>query len=638
MKYSPEFIAKLKAAVDIAAFIGETVVLRRSGKDLVGLSPFTKEKTPSFRVHPDKQSFYCFSTSQGGDIFTYLEKTRGMSFTDAVAFVAERAGIELEQSNRTPEQIKQDRERSEKKKAALKLNKFAARFYQETLEGPLGAPARDYVKKRAITPEALLGFAIGFAPDSWTALRDFFLQIKAPMLQAYELGLFRTKGGEPPRADGSNMFDTYRNRLMFPIRDPQGEVIGFGGRWLGASNAEAPKYVNSSESPLYEKDKVLYNLDQAKPSIRELETVVIVEGYMDCLALYQAGFTNVVANCGTALTRTQVGMLRKLAPKVICLYDSDKAGQAAMEKAMDLFLDAEGLPLLGAHLPDGKDPDEFLKAHGDEGTLRMAEILQNSPALLDEWIAKTIAETPKSLQGRTDALNKIASKLAKLRDDLSIQARFPVIEKGLEVERDLLIASLRKFKKGFLPDFESKPAPGGTVRATKSVPQPRAPIPQKSGRNQGGSGKRDIGFQRRFLSDLLKNPTWLESLRKMPPQDRAGVLKPVDDPSVMEALSKILEPLSPGETDGERIGGLLDTFRDQPELRDLVAGSASEPEVGFPPKDLESSLSRLREEGLRKLEAEAREELAAAEKAGDTQAADAALAKLTDVRRQRAQR
>jgi DNA primase len=641
MMYSEEFIAKLKAAVDIVNVIGETVQLRKSGKSLVGLSPFTKEKSPSFYVHPDTQSYMCFSTSQGGDVFSYLMKTKSLTFPEAVRVVAERAGVELEQSNKTPEQIAHDRKVSEERKAALKLNMYAARFYQDTLEGALGGPARDYVKSRAILPDSVLEFAIGYAPDSWTALRDSFLRIQAPMVTAYNLGLFRTKGGEPPREDGSNLFDTFRNRLIFPIRDPQGDVLGFGGRWLGPSTEQAPKYINSSESPVYEKDRVLYNLDLARKSIRDIDTVVLVEGYMDCLALYQAGFTNVVANCGTALTRTQVGMLRKLSQKVICLYDSDKAGQAAMEKAMNLFLEVEGLPLLGAHLPDGKDPDEFLKSHPEDGQLRMAEILQNSPALLDEWIEKTVAECPKTLQARADALNKIAAKLAKLRDDLSIQARLSGLSKGLELEPDLLIDAVRKYKKGFLPDrVITLPAAAATapaVRNAKSLPLPLDVQLQKSRRIQGSSGKRDIGFQRRFLADLLRNPSWVESLRKLAPPDRVAALSPVEDPGVQQALSKILEPLLPGETEGERVGNLLNVFRDTPEIRDLVAETAFKVEGELPPKDLDSALKRLRFDSIVKKEAELKERIKQAELEGDAQASDSLLLELMEVRRQRAQ-
>ena len=645
--YSEEFLSKVRSAVDIVALVGETVPLRRSGKSLVGLSPFTKEKTPSFHVHPDKGTFYCFSTSQGGDVFTFIKLTKGLTFPEAVAYLAQKAGIELEQTNRTPEQIAADRKRAENKKLYLKLNQYAARFYQECLEGPQGGIAREYVAKRQIQPDSVLQFALGFAPEGWTTLRDYFEKIKAPMIPAYELGLFRTRGGEKPKEDGSNFFDTFRNRLIFPIRSPEGDVLGFGGRWLGANSAESPKYINSLESPVYEKDKVLYNVDQARKSIRELETAVLVEGYMDCLALVQAGFPNVVANCGTALTRTQVGMLRKLAPKVICLYDSDKAGQAAMDKAMDLFLEAEGWPLLGARLPDGKDPDEFLREHGEEGQLRMAEILQNSPALIDTWIESTVAEGSKSLQGRTDTLNKIAAKLSKLRDDLSIQARLPGLARLLDLDAELLRDAVRKHKKSFMAGSEPvKPAPGAPGggyesqnRNAKTLPQIRGraggPV-QKNRQIQAPSVRKDFGFQRRFLGDLLRNPGWVESLRKMPASDLTTVLSQVDDVGIQQALNKILEPLQPHETDGERVSGLLNVFQEQPEIRNLIAEASMKLDDAFP-SDLEGALRRLREDSLRKRAADLQERIRKAEESGDAQASESLLQELTELRRQRAQ-
>lgn len=638
--YSEEFIAKVKSAVDIVAVIGETVQLRRSGSQFTGLSPFSKEKTPSFYVNPERQSFHCFSTSQGGDVFTFLKLTKGINFPEAVTMLAEKAGIELEQPNKTPEQIALDRKRSEDRKLYLKLNQYAARFYQETFEGPAGAPAREYSAKRQISPDAILQFAIGYAPDSWTALRDYFLKIQAPMISAHELGLFRTKGGEPPKADGSNFIDAFRNRLMFPIRDLQGDVLGFGGRYIGPTDPKAPKYINSSESPVYEKDKVLYNVDQARKSIRELETVVLVEGYMDCLALVQAGFTNAVANCGTALTRSQVGLLKRLAPKVICLYDSDKAGQAAMEKAMSLFLDVEGLPLLGAHLPDGKDPDEFLREHPEDGQLRMAEILQNSPALIDGWIETTVREGSSSLQGRTDSLNKIAAKLAKLRDDLSIQARLPGLAKLLELDQELLIVAIRKHKKSFLegrlvPKSPDAPSSRGNPNA-KSLPPFRPSNQQKNRQFQAPSVRKDFGFQRRFLGDLLRNPSWVESLRKMPAQDLAAVLSLVDDVGIQQALNKILEPLSPIETEGERVSGLLNVFRDQPEIRNLIAEATLKLDDNVLAANLEGALRKLEEEFLKKKAVELQERLKKAEESGDAPTSEALLLELMELRRRRA--
>jgi DNA primase len=635
---SKEFIVKLKETLDITEVVGESVQLRRSGKYLTGLSPFTKEKTPSFFVNPENQSFYCYSSNQGGDIITFVELTKGLTFRESLEYLAKKAGLELDDTHKTPEQIARDRQREEERKLLLKLNRFAARFYQEQLEGPAGAIGRDYIAKRGIQPDSVLAFALGYAPDSWTALRDYFLKIQAPLLKAHDLGLFRTKGGEKPKADGSNLFDTFRNRLIFPIRDPQGEVLGFGGRWLGAASAEAPKYLNSSESPVYEKEKVLYNLDQARRSIRELETVVLVEGYMDCLSMVQAGFPNVVANCGTALTRPQAGLLRKLAPKVICLYDSDSAGQAATERAMNLFLETEGFPLLGASLPDGKDPDDFLRAHGEKGRLRLAEILQASSALVDLWIDRTIAECPKALQARAEAVDKIAAKLAKLRDELWIRARIPGVAKGLDVDVGLVLEAIRKYRKGFAMTTQV----GTTARTRPEAPRQAWPkkraSSEKSTQNQAQNAKRDFGFERRFLSDLLKRPNWIAALRERQVRDQVSVLSLVENPAVRSVFAKILEPLRSGESDEDRIRELQESFRDQAELRNIIAEAMMKWDEPLLEKELDGAMARLREESLRNRAADLQRKIDEAERGGDSGATEVLLQELIELRRQRLQK
>jgi DNA primase len=564
--------------------------------------------------------------------------TRGFSFPEALEFLANKAGIPMEASHKNPEQLAREKKLEEEKKLFLKLNRYAARFYQEQLEGAGGALARDYAQKREISRDSLLAFAIGYAPDSWTALRDYFLRIKAPLLKAYELGLLRTKGGEKPKADGSNLFDTFRNRLVFPIRDPNGEVLGFGGRWLGSASADAPKYLNSPESSVYEKDKVLYNLDQARKSIRDMGAVVLVEGYMDCLTLVQAGFPNVLANCGTALTKSQAALLRKLAPKVICLYDSDSAGQAASERAMNLFLENDGFPLLGAKLPDGKDPDEFLRARGEAGRLQMAEILQNSPALLDLWAEKEIREAPHSLQGRAEALDKVAQKLAKLRDDLWIQARSPGLAKGLQLEPELVAEALWKYRKslrsGAQKNVNAKTAP--------NFPQKSQVERQKKGEKskpfQHSNGKREFGFDRRFLSDLMKNPNWIGTLRERMAAGSLPVLSYVHDPGIKAVLEKILEPLQAGESEEERTQEALELSRGQPELRSIWSEALVRIEEALPDSELEAALARLKDESMKRQAAELQQKIDEAEKKGDTAASGALLMELMELRRQRAQR
>ncbi len=619
MATDKEFTKKVKAAHDLVAFVGQTVALKRSGKYFQGLSPFSKEKSPSFFVDPERQTFHCYSTDQGGDIFDFVMLTKGFSFREALELLAQKADIPMERSNRSPEEIAKEKQLEEEKKLFLKLNRYAARFYQEQLDGPVGASARDYVAKRGITKDTQLAFAIGFAPDGWTSLRDFFLKIKAPLLKAHALGLFRTKGGEKPKEDGSNLFDTFRNRLVFPIRDTNGEVVGFGGRWLGSSTEDAPKYLNSPESPVYEKDRVLYNIDQARKPIRDLESVVLVEGYMDCLSMVQAGFPNVVANCGTALTRTQAGLLRKLAPKVICLYDSDAAGRAASERAMSLFLESEGYPLLGARVEEGKDPDEFLRSQGEMGRVKMAEILQNAPALIDEWIQKLLKESPTSLQGRAETMDKIAQKMARLKEEIWIEARISWVAKALDMEPGVFVGALRKYRKG----FESHAAPAMQAKTGPKVPENTPSLTNKfsgkSKQNQRLGGKREIGFGQRFLAELMKHPKWISLLREK--ENPQAVLSLIEEEHVQQILKSLLEPLVEGEKNEDRIQEVFEQTRESPERRNFLSAIflKSEELREAPDEDLDAALARLRNDHLKNRTAELNEKIRQAQKEGNSE-------------------
>jgi DNA primase len=611
MASDKEFTKKVKGAFDLVAFVSESVALKRAGKYFQGLSPFTKEKSPSFFVDPERQSFHCYSSENGGDIFDFVMLTKGFSFREALEFLAKKAEIPMEKSNRSPEEVAQDKKLEEEKKLSLKLNRYAARFYQEQLEGGAGASARDYVDKRGITRDMQLAFAMGFAPDGWTNLRDYFIKIKAPLLKAYELGLFRTKGGEKPKEDGSNLFDTFRNRLIFPIRDTNGEVLGFGGRWLGSSTAEAPKYLNSPESIVYEKEKVLYNIDQARKPIRDMESVVLVEGYMDCISMVQAGFPNVVANCGTALTRTQAALLKKLASKVICLYDSDAAGQAASERAMNLFLEAEGFPLLGARVDAGKDPDEFLRSQGEMGQLKMAEILQNAPALIDEWIQKQFHETSTSLQGRAESLDRISQKLAKLRDDLWIEARISWISKALEMDAGVLVGAIRKYRKGFSSSSSTNVQAKIGPKPTENRPSPANKVEGKSKQNQRSNGKREIGFEQRFLAELIKHPKWISLLRMKHEENPQAVLPLIGEVNVQRVLSAMLVPLVEEEKDEDRLQEIFEQTREKPELRSFLSAIFLKGEEGMHASedDLEAALARLKNDFLKRKTAELNEKI-----------------------------
>ncbi len=622
---------RIKDSIDIVALIGETVPLRRAGKLFRGLSPFAKEKSPSFFVNPEKQTFYCYSTNQGGDSIDFLRLVKGYSYIEALKALGEKAGIALDLENKTPEQIAKDRQEQEARKLLLKINRFAAHFYQEQFNAPVGAVAREYAQKRAITQDALLNFGIGFAPDAWTALRDYLLKIKAPMLNAHELGLLRTKGGEAPKADGSNLFDTFRNRLIFPIRDPQGEVIAFGGRWLGSESTDAPKYLNSPESPVYHKSRTLYNLDRARKAARDLETIVLVEGYMDCLALDQAGFPNVVANCGTALTEQHARILRQLVPRVVCLYDSDAAGLKATERNMEIFLEAEGFPLLATHVPNGKDPDDFLRAGGASGAAAMADLLKNAPAEIDAWIDRVLAATPPTVQARAAAIDKIASKLALLRDELWIQARLGNLAQRLEMDGALVDRAIQRHRK----NFQGLAKPATSPVKAQNVPVKSAPITQKSKAFQGKNGRKGFGFERKFLMELLAYPEWLPALRRIHERDPLLVLPHVEDQEIKSALAFMLTPLQAGESEESRLQKLQDEMRSVESVRNIVAEAVTKNDSGLPAKELEAALEKLREESQRKQVDTLKERIRAAELSGDSAESERLMQQLQELRRPR---
>ncbi|MCO5141903.1 MAG: DNA primase [Oligoflexia bacterium] len=618
---SKEFIQKIKDEIDIVDVVREFVDLRKSGAQYVGLSPFQKEKSPSFFVSPDKQTYYCYSTNQGGDIFTFLESVKGWTFPEALKYLAEKAEIPMEWDGIDPKKAAIEKAQEEEKKILFKLNRFAARYFQEALNGSEGVQARAYTEKRKLSRESLLNFGIGYAPDNWVGLRDYLLKAKAPILKAVELGLLRVKNGEKPKADGSNCFDAFRSRLMFPIRDSRGEILGFGGRWMGAANAEAPKYINSPESKIYHKDRVLFNLDLSRKSARDLGSIILVEGYMDAITLSQSGFSNVVANCGTALTKNQVKILTKISKKVICFYDSDRAGIEAAERAMDLFLD-EGEVLLRAEVSQGKDPDEFLRESGPEGVLQLAKILQSSPAAIDLWIENRIQSCPPTLQARAEAAELIVAKLVKIKDEFLIAARVSAVSSSLHVEDRLLINLLNKKRKGL--EFASKSVPNQSIeKNTKS-----SNFLQKNRKKPIKNDKKSLSVESRFLVDLLHYSNWIVALRERSINSDNSFYTLFRDPTVKDVLQKLLSPLVEEETDELRLKSILDEFRENREIRNLIAEAFAAKNAEMPEKELEGALRKLKEELFNTELRALQDQLRQAEGRGDALESESLLKKM----------
>jgi len=365
VRYEQSTLRDIRDRVDIATFIGQYVPLRKRGNDLVGLCPFHSEKTPSFHVHPDRGFFKCFGCGAGGDVITFVQKLENAGFGDAVRMLAAKAGVELQ-----PESPGETRARSERE-AIYEANRVAAAYFARMLQAAAGAAARAYCAKRGFSEATIERFGLGYAPDSWGGLASELER------NGFELAVAARAGLVKPGQRG--YYDFYRDRLMIPTYSTTGEVIAFGGRALG--DAE-PKYLNTSTTPVHTKGRHLFALNLARKAAQGDRTIIVVEGYLDCIALHQAGFENAVAALGTSFTPEQAAELRKYADYVFLCFDGDAAGSAAATKAVDVASNAiehTGSAVRIALLPPGEDPDSFVRAHGADAFRRLLE--SSKPAI-----------------------------------------------------------------------------------------------------------------------------------------------------------------------------------------------------------------------------------------------------------------
>ena len=348
MPFPPAFIDEVIARNPIEDVVGQYVTLKRSGSNLFGLCPFHGEKTPSFSVAPDKGMFYCFGCHKGGGVINFEMEIEGLSYGDAVRALAKRAGLEVPEDEQY-----QSRYRQQERLWAM--HKEAARFFHSRLYAPIGANALQYATGRGMPKSILTKFGIGYAPDSWTDLVDY---LRSKNYTDQEL---RDSGLVTVSQKNGNLFDRFRDRLMFPIIDVRGNVIGFGGRIMNSSDKSAAKYLNSPETLIFNKRKNLFALNLAKKS--KLGYLILVEGYMDAIALHQYGFDCAVASLGTALTEDGANLLSRYTEQVVLIYDGDEAGQNATQRAIPI-LEKAGLQVKVLKMRDAKDPDEYLKKFG----------------------------------------------------------------------------------------------------------------------------------------------------------------------------------------------------------------------------------------------------------------------------------
>ena len=341
---------QIRQANDILDVVSSYISLKRAGKDFKALCPFHQEKTPSFHVVPDKQIFKCFGCGAGGDVFKFIQLKEGLGFMEARELLATRAGITLERA--IPAANRSD---GPTKAELARVNRWACRWFQAQHERPESAAARRYVADRGVNGESVQRFALGYAPAGWEALRVAAQAADIPTDLLLAAGLLKN------RDDGS-CYDAFRNRLIFPILDVMGRVVGFGGRTLGDDQA---KYINSPQSPLFDKRRCLYGLHLAREAFAASRTANIVEGYLDCIAAHQHGFPNAVATLGTALTEDHCRILRRYVDAAVLVFDSDNAGRKAADRSLGVFL-SQSLDVKVAYVPEGQDPAELLTARGPE--------------------------------------------------------------------------------------------------------------------------------------------------------------------------------------------------------------------------------------------------------------------------------
>jgi DNA primase len=448
---STDFKESLRQQADIVRIVGDYVKLKKSGaQNFSGLCPFHNEKTASFSVHATRQFYHCFGCGASGDVFSFVQKVENISFPEAVRLIAQKLGVPMPKvSFANPQEAKEAKLRM----ALLEIHDRAVSFFQDCLRRPEGANAREYLKGRGLTDEMIARFRIGYAPDSGFLLRDVLRRdFDEEVLR--ESGLFSWKeaAGSEPRAASAQtpssstttterrpqtsagslpahssqlaaMYSKFRNRVMFPIANDQGRVIAFTGRTLATDEKAGPKYLNSPETPIYSKSRVLFNLDLAKEAIRKLDYVILVEGQMDCISVYAAGFHNLIASSGTAFTELQAKLLGRYSKNVVVNFDPDTAGARATERTLGLLVEEE-FNIKVLTLEAGFDPDLFIRRKGKDA---YAEALRHSQRYFDYLIERARTQFPvRSPEGKVKAVNYLLPHIQRVpsrivRDELALE-------------------------------------------------------------------------------------------------------------------------------------------------------------------------------------------------------------------------
>ena len=442
-------LARVRSATDIVQLISRTVALKRVGRKYLGLCPFHAEKTPSFNVDPEKGYFHCFGCKASGSAFDFVMKRDNLDFREALELLAREARIELPRSGQSKEQASQRQQLLDAQSAASKF------FRKLFLTDSRGKPAREYMTKRGFTDATLDQFRVGFAPESWDAF------LSSPEAKPFDPSLLQQAGLLKKRENADGFYDTFRDRVMFPIRDETGKTVAFGGRILPGSDNPA-KYLNSPETPVFSKSRTAFGIDLARPKIVETRVVAVVEGYTDVMMAHQFGVSNVVSVLGTALTEHHVSLLKRFADKIVLLFDADAAGSGAADRSLELYL-AQPIEIGVATLPEGKDPDEVLL---EQGAPAFEAIIKSAtPALDYVWnrLNRQYVEHENDLTGQQKALEELIGRLASARqsgvvDPLRWTAFLARVSKFTRVPTEDLMQRVARQRRTAKPVFRSAEA------------------------------------------------------------------------------------------------------------------------------------------------------------------------------------
>jgi DNA primase len=575
-----EKIQEIRAAADIVQVVGDRVALKKAGKNFVGLCPFHAEKTPSFTVSPDKQMYHCFGCGAGGNVIGFLMKVDGLTFPEAVKTLARRYGIQLPTGKLTPEQKRRLSEREQ----LLEINAQAGRFFHHHLvNGEAGGHAMAYLVKRGMTRKFIAQYQLGYALDAWDRLLGFLKR------KGFAPQMIERAGLIVPRKKGDGYYDRFRHRVVFPIRDLNGQILAFGGRVLGD---ELPKYINGPETPVYHKSRSLYGMDQARNVCRREGRLFIVEGYFDALSLHLNGIVNAVATLGTSLTPEHVQMIRGYlgeGGQVVLVYDSDAAGLNAARRSIKVFADG----LLEARilvLPEGHDPDSYVMEAGAD---RFQEAAGGALSAMDFLLERSIAQHGMTTQGKMRIVKELAGPLASMADPLAKAIHLQKVAERLGIDEVTLQRSLPVAGgRGPFPHRPEPPSDAGALEMGGNAP------------GAFGSGRR---IERQIISMMLQFPRMVAVIRD------EGLLDHFEDPHLKNVGGTILELESAGQVSAvEVLGGCED-----PALKRLVA-ALSMAEEQWDVAGCERLLQQFRQ-SYQKRQDDLLQRIRAAESAGDVE-------------------